>query len=565
MGKAKILEFSRPAEFYSKTAQKMTESANYLGALSMMRHALEKDRDNAEYTMQMAEILTGLGKYEESNSLLFDLLLHSRDMRNECFFGMGCNFIGLNDFEKAQESFEKYMDEEPDGEFADEVEDFLMMFDDAMEYEDLLLEDAKEREFQKLAQDGKRLLDNGEYEQAIAALKKIETNNPDMLFAKNNLALSYYCVKDMDKAIGTAKQVLAIDANNIHANCNMALFMAELRECDQAEKHLNNAIRQPLNMQDDIFKIAITLCELKRHGEALKYLVNFLSASPYDEKALFFAAVASYNLQRYTEAIAYLSDIIKLEPEDSIASYYISHIKAVMTEKQPFAELDYIYQVPPKEARSRMKYLNDCIKLPDAVFRKMWETDKKLSDVMLWGLEYGDLFIKRAIAEIIGGFGSKKSERVLRRYLLRRNQPDEVKNDIFVILKRMDAQEPYVAYFNNGIVEVNVGMADEHADKGNGYTTLFDLLVATVSNSYSEDLAGKAASLLQKFKKLGKADRYISETNEFAAALTFVTLYFSEMTQEPSKVAELFHADVERMSVMVMEMINAIDGGEESI
>ena len=111
---------------------------------------------------------------------------------------------------------------------------------------------------------------------------------------------------------------------------------------------------------------------------------------------------------------------------------------------------------------------------------------------------------------------------------------------------------PYVAYFNNGIVEVNVGMADEHTDKDNGYTTLFDLLVATVSNSYSEDLAGKAASLLQKFKKLGKADRYISETNEFAAALTFVTLYFSEMTQEPSKVAELFHADVERMSVMVM-------------
>ncbi|MEA5002836.1 MAG: tetratricopeptide repeat protein [Christensenella sp.] len=561
MGKAKILEFNKPADFYSRTAQKMTESSNYLGALSMMRHALEKDKDNAEYTMQMAEILTGLGKYEESNSLLFDLLLHSDELRNECFFGMGCNFIGLNDFEKAQESFEKYMDEDPYGEFADEIEDFLMLFDDAMEYEDQLLEDAKEREYQKLAQEGKRLLDDGNYEQAVKVLRKIDTNNPELLFAKNNLALSYYCIKELDLAVDAAKSVLSIDKSNIHANCNMAIFLTEKGEMKKADEYLAAALRQPLEVQDDIFKAAITLCELKRHADALKYLTNFLSTSPYDEKALFFAGIASYNLKRYPDAVKYLTDITKLDPGDSVAAYYVSHVKAAMEDETLFEEVGYIYQVPPKEARNRMKYLNDCIKLPEQVFHGMWQNDKKLNDVILWGLEYGDLFIKRAVAEIVGGFGGEKAEHVLRRYILRRNQPDEVKNDIFVILKRMKAAEPYVAYFNGGVVEVKVGMAD--AEKGAGYKELFDLLVAKTKEHYSDNMAGKAAGLLKKYKEIGHGEAYIAEPNEFAAAITFVVLYFSEMTQEPSAVAKIYGADVDRMSGMVMDIINVIEADEE--
>ncbi len=562
MEKAKILEFNKPADFYSRTAQKMTESSNYLGALSMMRRALEKDKDNAEYTMQMAEILTGLGKYEESNSLLFDLLLHGDALRNECFFGMGCNFIGLNDFEKAQESFEKYMDEDPYGEFAEEVEDFLMFFDDEMEYEDQFLEDAKEREYQKLAQEGKRLLDNGEYEQAVNVLRKIDTNNPELLFAKNNLALSYYCIKKPDQAIEAALSVLAVDKDNIHANCNMSIFLTEKGETEKAERYLSIALRQQLEAQDDIFKAAITLCELKRHEDALKYLTNYLAVSPYDEKALFFAGIASYNLGRYNDAIKYLTDITKLDPGDSIAAYYVSHAKAVMEDEALFIELGYIYQVPSKEARNRMKYLNDCIKLPEQVFYDMWEHDKKLGDVVLWGLEYGDLFIKRAVAEIVGGFGGEKAERVLRRYILRRDQPDEVKNDIFVILKRMKAVEPYVAYFNGGIVEVKVGMPD--GDNKTGYRELFDLLVEKVKEHYSEKMAGQAAGLLKKYQELGRGEAYVAETKEFAAAITFVVLYFNEKTQEPSAVAKIYEADVDRMSIMVMDIINIIDAdGEE--
>ena len=71
----KILEFDRPADFYFQSALKMAERMNYLGALPMIRRALEKDPGNIEYMLKQAEVLTELSKYEESNSILFEVLL----------------------------------------------------------------------------------------------------------------------------------------------------------------------------------------------------------------------------------------------------------------------------------------------------------------------------------------------------------------------------------------------------------------------------------------------------------------------------------------------------------
>ena len=130
---------------------------------------------------------------DRSNSVLFELLMRKKEGRSDCYFGMGCNFLGLNDLEKAQESFEKYLALDPEGEFQEEVEEFLMLFADFEEEEEYPIGDAAEQLQQQLAQEGKSYLDNCEYQKAAEVLEKVETDNPDLLFAKNNLALSYYC------------------------------------------------------------------------------------------------------------------------------------------------------------------------------------------------------------------------------------------------------------------------------------------------------------------------------------------------------------------------------------
>ncbi|MEG2574615.1 MAG: tetratricopeptide repeat protein [Christensenella sp.] len=559
----KIVEFERPASFYFRAALSMMDGMNYLGALSMVRKAVEKEPKNMGYMMKQAEILTELSKYEESNSILFEILLKTKNVCGECYFGMGCNFIGMGDVDKAEESFEKYLAVEPDGEFCDDVEEFLALFCDDEDEDEYILEDVSNIEQQELAQQGKQYLDSCEYQKAAEVLEKIH-DSKDMLFAKNNLALSYYCMKKTDKAIEAAKKALAVDPDNIHANCNMAMFLHK-QDPIAARKYVAKAVKQPTNTQDDFYKIAITYCEMGEHEDALRYLTNILATSPYDEKVLFCAAMADFNIKRYAEAVNYLSDILRLEPNDSIAAYYLKYVKDVMDKKQQHTELGYVFQVPPKEAKARIQYLNDCIKLPQDEFKQRWKTDKKLKDVLVWGLEYGDTFIKHAAVEIIGGFADAQAERIFRRYILRRNQPDAIKNEVFVSLKCMNAKEPYVAYFNEGVVEVKVGMLDniEETDVER-FDKLFDLIVSVVSENYSEQLAGKAVSILQEYTEHGNGNAYLSKYKELAAGVTFAALYLSDITAEPKKIAIIFDADVNILSSIAMEIINTI-GNEKGI
>ena len=52
--------------------------------------------------------------------------------------------------------------------------------------------------------------------------------------------------------------------------------------------------------------------------------------------------------------------------------------------------------------------------------------------------------------------GGAQSERLLRRLLLSRNENDEFKHEIFLGLKVMNAQQPFLAIMNGNIVQVCV-------------------------------------------------------------------------------------------------------------
>ena len=137
-----------------------------------------------------------------------------------------------------------------------------------------------------------------------------------------------------------------------------------------------------------------------------------------------------------------------------------------MLEGKTFSDsLAYIYQVPFQEAKERIRYINECITRDKQDIVKLWQGNERFESMLTWGLEFGDLFIKRAVAEIISGFGDKKAEDKLRSYILNVDQPDDVKNEIFVFLKRMGAAEPYIAYIGGNIVEVKVGLAENREEK----------------------------------------------------------------------------------------------------
>lgn len=99
----------------------------------LLRRALKCDPENREIRIAMAQVLTEMNRFEESNRILFALTRGGADAEAdpECYFGMGCNFVGLYDYGHARDSFERYLELEPDGAFLYDAYDMLDALDDA--------------------------------------------------------------------------------------------------------------------------------------------------------------------------------------------------------------------------------------------------------------------------------------------------------------------------------------------------------------------------------------------------------------------------------------------------
>ena len=453
MGETRILSFEQPADFYYENALKLLDRMDYINALPHLRQAIEKDPGNTEYLLTYSEVLTEMAKYDESNVILLDMLKSGR-VENECYFGLGCNFIGMNDFEKAHQSFEQYLMLDPNGEFAEDAQEFLQFIDDYSDPDNEFLTDVTQKTSYELANAGKRHLDMGEYKRAISLL--LQVDDPTMLFAKNNLALSYFCDHQVDRAIEITREVLKQDRHNIHALCNMALFYGEKGDYYHLTEYLRRIDAEDPGQPEDLYKIAITFCELMRHERALDTFDDYLEMRPYDERATFFAAIAAYNQKKYTRSIEYLMRMIKMDPANTVAQYYCGFVKSVMEGEQAFALLEYKYGLPPEETRRRLEYLNSCFGQDIQTVRRRWEEDTDFSALVVWGREWGDMTLKTAIAGIIAEMRDDKAEQTLRRFLLQPNQPDAIKNHVFLLLKKMGAKEPYVAYVDGNVVEVKV-------------------------------------------------------------------------------------------------------------
>ena len=469
--------------------------------------------------------------FEESNFILFKILGKSQDIYGECLFGMGCNFFGLRDIEKAKECFRNYLLAYPAGEFEPDVRDFLEMIEyDAYEDENI------PGEVLARADEGKTLLDNSEYDKAISVLSEIGAKYPDMQFVKNNLALAYYCKGNSTRATEISKEVLDADPANAHAICNLILFA--MSSSDEAELARYRAMLDKTEGKDadEDLKIALTYCELGEDEKAYQILKSVLIEIPYDIHTLFFAAASAANTARYAESMQYFLDMIKLQPENTVALYYKKLVQKAMDGKIN-ARIQYNYQVPQDEIHRRMHYLNRCFQKNIDELTEMWRHEENFRFMLLWGLSIGNAIVKHAIVDLISKFNDETAVDLFKDFILRRNKPDEEKNDIFLALKRMGAPQPYVAYVAGKISEVRIGMVDLNKQK---FAPSNDKVVDEVIRD--AEIIGQKLYITQAIELLGK---YVHAFNKppimrnveaWAAAFLFAAL---ENENEPFTGEEL--------------------------
>lgn len=489
----KVVSFERGAEYYYLKYQRQMDKGAYLDALDSLRTAVRKEPENRAYKLALAEFYTEINYFEESNYWVLDAMRQQPEEDGRTLFLLGCNFFGMREEQKAQECFEKYLDRYGNGEYALDVRDFLEMMEfDAEEY-------GVSRECLARSDEGRDYLDRGEYDKAIEILGEICQEHPDLEYVKNNLALAHYCQGDMEQAIALSKEVLARNPKDAHAICNLVLFYLAMDDPEQLLYYCSKLDALAPEDPDEKIKVALTYCELNEDEKAYRVLCDALQEIPYDSQALFLAGAAAANTNHLAESLDYFLKMIKLRPEDTIALFYKNYVQNAL-KKGEAVFIAYNYQVPIAEMHRRIGYLNDCFRKNQRRLEELWKEDDYFSSLLIWGLSVGNDAIRKAVFEIICKFEDEKAEEFFRRFLLSREEPDELKNQALLCLRRMQAEQPYIAYLSGKIAEVRVGVVEElGADFKGSHNRVLEEIIALASDYGWKRYMPSAIELMGKY------------------------------------------------------------------
>lgn len=531
----KILSFYQPAEFFIKKAEKHIDAGNFLEALALYRCVLGMEPENVDYLLSIAQIYSEMGLYSESNDVLLKIAKYG-NTPTECLFALGCNYMGLKNYELADEAFEQYLAIDPEGEYAEDIDELFDIMDEEDYEEDGTLHDISRRLMYEEAYQGKQYLDKGDYKNAIIHLEKVVQRNEMMHSAMNNLALSYFFEGRKTEAVEMSKRVLSSQPLNLHACCNLALFCSDMNDHANAAVHLEKLNGMIDIEPEDMHKVALTYCELGYHQKAYQMFQKIVAFQPYDIRILHFCGLAAYNCSQYAEALSYFIKILKIDPSHSLAQYYklrAEDAKAGRSQK----ELEYVYQVQFDEIKRRISYLNVCLKQKNGSLKDKWESDEFFKSIIYWGLHYGDEYIKKIVLEIMSMFSDARVEEVFRDFLLKSAETDDIKNDIFMYLKKMGAEEPYVAYIKGAIAEVRVGSVSEDLKSlPELYATALSEFINHARPRYNDEFVTVGVEMMLTIVKGRKDDgNWIRTPEAFAAALEMYVCEVTENIEPPSK------------------------------
>lgn len=535
----KIMPFAQGAEFYFAKYKRKLEQGQYIEALCALRVACEKEPEKREYALDLAELYTEMDFYEESNYILLKLFPKAPDYQEECLYGMGCNFFGLQDIDRAKECFEKVLRYYPGGNYEEDAADFLEYLEEEQQIGGIL-SSAVFAEVEK----GRRCLDNGETGQAIEIFSKLAEAYPEQVFLKNNLTLSLYCAGETDKAIALSRQVLMQERYNPHAICNLLLFANGAGKKELVETYRPLLDKADCRETDDDIKVALTYCELGEEEKAYPLFRRALEELPYDEQVLYFAAACAQNLGKYAEAQQYFAEILKLWPQNTVVSYYKQEMQRCR-DTGSVLKIPYTCQVPEEEIARRLLYLNTQFALPDEALRELWQQDAEFSALVLWGMEAGGPAARKMIIGVLARIGDARAEEIMRRQLLKREESDEAKNMLFFALHYIGAKQPYIAYVSGKMTEVRLGATEPSLGKvPDSYDEILRQLLELLTRLQQKKMLPQAVGLFSEYLSTYTKPPALRNCKAWAGALAVLALQEEGVQVRPEQAAELLDIQV---------------------
>lgn len=544
------------------------EKNDYISALAKYREAYERAPEDSEISISLAEILSQMQRFEESNRILHLLNAALEETPPEYHFGLACNYFGLQDYDSAADCLEAYLEAEPDGPFAADAEDFLDLIedDDAM-FEATGLKTDDDYEDNAVCRFARSLLASGEIQYAVEELEHRIEQSPGSVKVREQLAIAYFCANRSQDAESAAQKLLLEAPGNVTALSTLALMDLERGDRASAELRLKAVADIHSLDPEELHSVAVLQLDLGKFEDAEKTLAVLVQLMPYDENVLHKIGYSRFMRGDGEGAKACYHKLLRIDPHDTVAKYYLNQCKhADASQKNASARWIIPYQVPFGEAFRRLNHINRMLTQPHEELYHTWSEDAAFRDLLVWATTLSDNRVKKSMLSLAFTFGDKHTERILREFLLRTDQPDELKRAVFGMLKHLSAKEPYQAYLNGRWISGRVNLLNLDYRMPPSYESIMQLLMQFMLGNCREECATEAANIFRRYiDSLNRKFPRISAAQEisFAAALEYLGRKSCGESVSEDEIGEVYRISKSRLRNAIVKLLPYVGAAEE--
>ncbi len=560
-----ILSFDQGAGFYLKTGRRQAEAGNLIRALSHLRTAHEKDADNPEITIALAEILNRMQRFEESIAVLMSLG-RLEALPPDGLFGMASNFIAMEEFGPARMCLEHYLHRDPDGAYAADAADYLDLMNDTPEMNwQLGLDEGEDMELIAHIHYAKTLHVSGRDREALRHLQNLEERYPKSLWLQMEIALSEYCLEEYEACEQRLFNILKEDRSYVRAKCLLALLRRGEGKMREAQEMLRSIPIPVDGTTEELGNLNVMLLEVEDYARAEECGECLYKLLPYDPLTLHELGYTKYMLGKADEAADLYRRIVEMDIHDTVGAWYLAAVQAEPDPKKGGKGWTIQYDVPYRVAVERLRKMGYAFEKGPESVKKRWEEDPAFRDMVSWALGSPLAPDKHGILTILAVAGDRTAERILREYLLRSDQSDEDKQLAFGALHTYDGAEPHAMFYNGLWQFGEVIHATLPADLPRAYLKVFQRLARCAEEIACPDRTAELAQRTFYYFVLAQKGLYrrISPTQEdaFTAAFVCMAIRFQEQQISEVELCEAYDITARRLNNALKIIFTTLEAG----
>lgn len=536
---SKVVPFSRSAAYLYQRAAKNRREGHLLDALELTRRALEKDPGNKDYELDLAQILCELGSYVQSNRVLSRMLAEDGSL-TEAYFGMACNFYGMNDPDCAYKALMCFLSEDPQSAGRQEVGELLHNLFVARTLTGK--RSRRKARSARLAGKGMALLRSGELSEGEQVLRRSLAVSPRQSETRALLALCLTMRGEREAALHELTRALRPKKPPMRALCIAAQIHMRFGDAATAAKLIDKAAaRNPDGAE--LRMLLDAACDLKLDEKVYELSQKALAEAPYDRVLLHLCAAAMVNTHRPQERAAHCwARIRRLDPGDEIAGYHLSH-----PEIRPVA---YAYRLPEEEVRARAGHLADVARGGLDGVKAAWAESPRLLRTVRWAIESGEAVFVRAGVNLLSAVETPEAEWLLRQVMIEPSASQALKHQALALLGLRGAKPPYLMTGEDKFSLMSAGDSGQLPKLPLAYRRVLKRAVYT-GMSLKEDYPARLTMLWLRFvNALGETLPALRDLNGWAAALNLCLAQRDRLDVDADEMADMFRCSRRKMEHM---------------